>query len=67
MPIHQQSTASSSVSAERDGLRRRWLFNRLADTYGEDQIFKDVDSIDLGDDFVDVITRRLLQRMFCSP
>ena len=34
-----------------------WLFNRLADTYGEDQIFKDVDSIDLGDDFVDVITR----------
>jgi hypothetical protein len=34
-----------------------WLFNRLAETYGEDLIFKDVDSIELGDDFVDVITR----------
>jgi hypothetical protein len=34
-----------------------WLFDRLADTYGEHLIFKDVDSIALGDDFVDVITR----------
>jgi hypothetical protein len=34
-----------------------WLFNRLADTYGNDQIFKDVDSIELGDDFVEVISR----------
>jgi hypothetical protein len=34
-----------------------WLFDRLADRYGEHLIFKDVDSIDLGDDFVDVITR----------
>jgi hypothetical protein len=34
-----------------------WLYDRLADRYGSDQVFKDVDSIQLGDDFVDVITR----------
>jgi hypothetical protein len=34
-----------------------WLFNRLADRYGGGQVFKDVDSIQLGDDFVEVITR----------
>jgi hypothetical protein len=33
-----------------------WLFDRVADRFGGDQIFKDVDSIDLGDDFMDVIT-----------
>jgi TIR domain len=34
-----------------------WLFNRLADHFGREQLFKDVDSIELGDDFVEVITR----------
>jgi TIR domain len=34
-----------------------WLFDRLADRFGQHQIFKDVDSIQLGDDFVDVIAR----------
>jgi hypothetical protein len=33
-----------------------WLYDRLADRYGDGQIFKDVDSIELGDDFVQVIT-----------
>jgi hypothetical protein len=33
-----------------------WLFDRLAGQYGEGQVFKDVDSIELGDDFVEVIT-----------
>jgi WD40 repeat protein len=33
-----------------------WLFDRLAGQFGENQIFKDVDSIQLGDDFVEVIT-----------
>jgi TIR domain len=33
-----------------------WLFDRLADHFGRGQIFKDVDSIQLGDDFVEVIT-----------
>ena len=32
-----------------------WLFDRLADRFGRGQIFKDVDSIQLGDDFVEVI------------
>jgi hypothetical protein len=34
-----------------------WLFDRLADHFGAGQIFKDVDSIELGDDFVEMITR----------
>jgi TIR domain len=34
-----------------------WLFDRLAYRYGGNQVFKDVDSIQLGDDFVEVITR----------
>ncbi|MGH9277771.1 MAG: toll/interleukin-1 receptor domain-containing protein [Acidimicrobiales bacterium] len=33
-----------------------WLFDRLADHYGPTQIFKDIDSIEPGDDFVDTIT-----------
>ncbi len=32
------------------------LFDRLADRFGRSQIFKDIDSIQLGDDFVEVIT-----------
>lgn len=34
-----------------------WLYDRLADRYGNGQVFKDVDSIQLGDDFVEAITR----------
>ena len=34
-----------------------WLFDRLAEHFGAGQIFKDVDSIELGDDFVEMITR----------
>jgi hypothetical protein len=33
-----------------------WLYAQLADHYGGGQVFKDVDSIQLGDDFVEVIT-----------
>src|SRR5688500_6019930 len=33
-----------------------WLFDRLADEFGPGQIFKDADSIELGDDFVEVIS-----------
>lgn len=33
-----------------------WLFDRLAARLGDGQVFKDVDSIELGDDFVEVIT-----------
>jgi allophanate hydrolase subunit 1 len=33
-----------------------WLFDRLVDRFGRGQIFKDIDSIQLGDDFVEKIT-----------
>jgi hypothetical protein len=33
-----------------------WLYDRLAEHFGGGQVFKDVDSIQLGDDFVEVIT-----------
>ncbi len=33
-----------------------WLYDRLVDQFGGGQVFKDIDSIVLGDDFVDVIT-----------
>jgi TIR domain len=32
------------------------LFDRLADQFGRDNIFKDVDSIDLGEDFIEAIS-----------
>ncbi|MDQ3157134.1 MAG: TIR domain-containing protein [Actinomycetota bacterium] len=33
-----------------------WLYDRLAERFGPKQVFKDIDSIELGDDFIDVIT-----------
>jgi WD40 repeat protein len=33
-----------------------WLYERLVEHFGQGQVFKDVDSIELGDDFVEVIT-----------
>jgi uncharacterized RDD family membrane protein YckC len=33
-----------------------WLYDRLAERFGIGQVFKDVDSIEPGDDFVEVIT-----------
>src|SRR5690348_2717538 len=33
-----------------------WLYDRLAGHFARSQIFKDIDSIELGDDFVEVIT-----------
>jgi hypothetical protein len=33
-----------------------WLYDRLEDTFTEGQVFKDIDSIQLGDDFVEAIT-----------
>ncbi len=38
-----------------------WLFDRLAERFGEEQIFKDVDSIDLGDDFVEDIGKAVAE------
>ena len=33
-----------------------WLYDRLRDRFGPDQVFKDVDNIDPGDEFVERIT-----------
>lgn len=33
-----------------------WLYDRLAGHFASGQVFKDIDSIELGDDFVEVIT-----------
>jgi hypothetical protein len=33
-----------------------WLYEHLVARFGRDQVFKDVDSIDLGDDFAEAIT-----------
>ena len=33
-----------------------WLYDRLAGHFARSQVFKDIDSIELGDDFVEVIT-----------
>jgi hypothetical protein len=45
-----------SYRREESAYPAAWLFDRLADRFGADQVFKDVDSIELGDDFVEVIT-----------
>ncbi|MGZ5373567.1 MAG: glycerophosphodiester phosphodiesterase family protein [Aeromicrobium sp.] len=37
-----------------------WLFDHLAERFGPEQVFKDVDSIELGDDFVEVITNAVV-------
>jgi hypothetical protein len=53
------STGRIFISYRRDetAYPAGWLYDRLADHYGDGQVFKDVDSIELGDDFVEVITR----------
>ena len=45
-----------SYRREETGWAAGWLFDSLASRFGRDQVFKDVDSIEPGDDFVDVIT-----------
>ena len=53
-----RSTGRIFISYRRDetAYSAGWLFDRLAQHFGAGQIFKDVDSIELGDDFVQVIT-----------
>lgn len=51
------STGGIFISYRRGeaGYPASWLFNELAERFGADQIFKDVDSIKPGDDFVERI------------
>jgi hypothetical protein len=54
-----ESTGRIFISYRRDetAYPAGWLFDRLAEHFGPTRVFKDVDSIELGDDFVQVITR----------
>jgi len=52
---HVQGRIFISYRREDAAYPAGWLFDRLAERFGEEQIFKDVDSIDLGDDFAEVI------------
>jgi hypothetical protein len=53
------STGRIFISYRRDetAYPAGWLFDRLAQHFGSAQVFKDVDSIELGDDFIEVISR----------
>ena len=53
------STGAIFISYRRDetAYPAGWLFDQLAEHFGPAQVFKDIDSIELGDDFVQVITR----------
>lgn len=51
-----QSRIFISYRREDSAYPAGWLFDRLVEKFGSDQVFKDVDSIALGDDFVQVIT-----------
>ena len=57
MPDSPAGRIFISYRREETAYAAGWLFNRLADAYGRDQIFKDVDSIELGDDFVEVLSK----------
>jgi hypothetical protein len=58
MALSTQTTSGRIfISYRRDetAFPASWLYERLAAHFGPDQIFKDVDSIELGDDFAEVI------------
>lgn len=58
MALSTQTTSGRIfISYRRDetAFPASWLYERLAAHFGADQIFKDVDSIELGDDFAEVI------------
>jgi hypothetical protein len=42
-----------------------WLFAELARHFGRDLVFKDVDSIELGDDFVEAIASAVASSTCC--
>lgn len=58
MPEPVRPASGIFISYRRDdtAYAAGWLFDRLVDEFGPEQVFKDLDSIALGDDFVDAIT-----------
>src|SRR3954465_8175036 len=55
-PVRAASRIFISYRRDDSAYAAGWLFDRLVDEFGPEQVFKDVDSIALGDDFVDAIT-----------
>ncbi|MER7070256.1 toll/interleukin-1 receptor domain-containing protein [Terrabacter sp. NPDC000476] len=55
-PVVPPARVFISYRREETAYPAAWLYDRLVDRYGG-HVFKDVDSIRLGDDFVEVITR----------
>jgi hypothetical protein len=53
-PRQRQVGSSSATGGKRPPIRR-WLYARLVEHFGREQIFKDVDSLELGDEFPKVI------------
>jgi TIR domain len=57
-PIHTGSgRIFISYRREETAYPAGWLYDRLVEHFGHGQVFKDIDSIGLGDDFVEVITQ----------
>jgi len=44
-----------SYRREETGYAAGWLYDRLAERFSDGQVFKDVDSIELGDDFIEAV------------
>ena len=55
-PVRAASRIFISYRRDDTAYAAGWLFDRLVDEFGPEQVFKDVDSIALGDDYVDAIT-----------
>jgi hypothetical protein len=60
VPSRRRRAGSLSLLAEETAYPAVCLYGRPADRYGDGQVFKDLDSIQLGDDFVE-------QRQEASP
>src|SRR3954453_8846165 len=58
MPEPVRAASRIFISYRRDdtAYAAGWLFDRLVDEFGREQVFKDMDSIAFGDDFVNAIT-----------
>lgn len=51
IPSGQRRAGLPELPAEGTAYPAGWLYDRLADRYGDGQVVKDVDSFQLGDDF----------------
>jgi TIR domain len=60
-PSHTPSTDGIFISYRRgnENFFATWLYGKLADRFGKSRVFMDVDSIDLGLDFTEVIDEKL--------